>query len=251
EPELHIAPRRLLDSAHGASAAGTSAAGRTSGPGASASPSLALATLLAQQAARDTPESAFAQLFSLWGAHFQPGPGADPCAQAADQGLACYEQKGSLAQLRLYNRPAILLLEDDAGAPHLVVLRGLDDERARVQVGGRTQFVSIAELSRYWFGDFTLLWQPQMRDVRALHPGMRGAEVLQLRQDLQRLAGGAAAGAPAGGDLYDGTLSQMVRDFQRRHRLSVDGVAGVQTLVVLNSATAKPDSPLLSAAHGS
>ncbi|MGH8260437.1 MAG: peptidoglycan-binding protein [Steroidobacteraceae bacterium] len=44
-----------------------------------------------------------------------------------------------------------------------------------------------------------------------------------------------------------------MRDFQRTHRLAVDGVAGVQTLVVLNSATAGPHTPVLLAAnvHGS
>ena len=242
-------------------AAGTPAAQAGSSPGPAGTAGrpapVPLGTLLAQRAADATAESAFARLLGLWGAHFSAG--ADPCTQAADQGLSCYAQKGSFAQLRLFNRPAILVLNDDTGTAHHVVLTALDDERARIEVGGTTHSVSIAELSRYWFGDFILLWQPPTRDVRVLAPGMRGAEVLQLRQDLQRLAGGAgvggagagrAADADAGADLYDGALSQLVRDFQRRHRLSVDGVAGVQTLVVLNSATAKPDSPLLSALQG-
>ena len=78
-----------------------------------------------------------------------------------------------------------------------------------------------------------------------------GSEVLQLRQQLNRLSGGSAV--PNAGDVYDGALSQLVRDFQRAHRLTADGVAGVQTLVVLNGALAKPDSPQLAAlpAHGS
>jgi hypothetical protein len=43
-----------------------------------------------------------------------------------------------------------------------------------------------------------------------------------------------------------------VRDFQRGHQLSVDGIAGVQTQIALASAVAGPDAPLLSAAqpHG-
>ena len=58
-----------------------------------------------------------------------------------------------------------------------------------------------------------------------------------------RLSGKATPDSTS--DVYDGELSQLVRDFQRAHRLNVDGVAGVQTLVVLNSALAKPDSPQL------
>jgi general secretion pathway protein A len=160
-------------------------------------------------------------------------------------------QKGSLAQLRLYNRPAILMLTDDADAPHQVVLTGLDDEHAHVDIGSDRQQVSIGDLSRYWFGDFILLWRPGTHDPRALSPGMHGAEIRELRQDLTRLSGKSAPVDVS--DVYDGELSQLVRDFQRAHRLTADGVAGMQTLVVLNSALAKPDSPQLASLpeHGS
>jgi general secretion pathway protein A len=209
-----------------------------------------LAALLASHAAQTTPDAAFGRLFAIWGARYTAGTG-DPCAQAAAQGLECYVQKGTLAQLHLYNRPAILMLTDDADGAHQIVLTGLTDERADIDLGGSTQQVSIGDLSRYWFGDFILLWRPGTRDPKPLAPGMRGSEVLQLRQQLNRLSGGSAV--PNAGDVYDGALSQLVRDFQRAHRLTADGVAGVQTLVVLNGALAKPDSPQLAAlpAHGS
>ena len=60
-------------------------------------------------------DDAFAQLFGLWGAHYVAGD-TDPCTQAAQQGMECLVQRGSFGQLRVYNRPAILLLNDDAGA---------------------------------------------------------------------------------------------------------------------------------------
>lgn len=37
----------------------------------------------------------------------------------------------------------------------------------------------------------------------------------------------------------------MVRDFQRSHRLVVDGIAGVQTQLVLDSAIGVPGTPTL------
>ena len=210
---------------------------------AASAPGSALGALLAQHAAATTPDAAFGQLFSMWGAHYRAGT-ADPCTQASAQGLECYVQKGTIAQLRLYNRPAILMLTDDADTAHQIVLTGLDDEHAHVDIGGLAQQVSIGDLSHFWFGDFILLWRPGTRDPKALGPGMHGAEVLELRQQLARLTGKPA---PAGGasDLYDGELSQLVRDFQRAHRLTADGVAGVQTLVVLNGALARPDTPQL------
>jgi general secretion pathway protein A len=205
-------------------------------------PPPSLGALLARHAADTTPDAAFGQLFSIWGAHYTAGT-ADPCTQAAAQGLECYVQKGSIAQLRLYNRPAILMLTDDADGAHQVVLSGLDDQHADVHIGSDPHQVSIGDLSRYWFGDFILLWRPATRDPKPLSPGMHGVEIRQLRQELTRLSGKATPDSAS--DVYDGELSQLVRDFQRTHRLNVDGVAGVQTLVVLNSALAKPDSPQL------
>ena len=212
-----------------------------SSPGAAGT---SLGSLLARHASDTTPDAAFNQLFSMWGAHYKTGT-ADPCSQASAQGLECYVQKGTIAQLRLYNRPAILMLTDDADAAHQIVLTGIDDEHAHVDIGSNAQQVSIGDLSHYWFGDFILLWRPGTRDPKPLSPGMHGAEVLQLRQQLTRLTGKAAA--PGASDVYDGELSQLVRDFQRAHRLTADGIAGVQTLVVLNGALAKPDSPQLAA----
>jgi murein L,D-transpeptidase YcbB/YkuD len=53
-------------------------------------------------------------------------------------------------------------------------------------------------------------------------------------------------------DVFDAELTQLVRDFQRQHRLTVDGIAGVQTQIALATLVAGPDSPLLYAAdtHG-
>ncbi len=233
-----------------ANSAAAASAPVVSMPRAAPEPQPPLGALLAGHAAQTTPDAAFGRLFGIWGAHYQAGA-SDPCAQAAAQGLECYEEKGTIAQLRLYNRPAILMLTDEQDGAHQVVLSGLDTEHAEVDIGGEPHPVSIGDLSRYWFGDFILLWRPGTHDPRTLSPGMHGAEIRQLRQQLWGLTGKAAPGNPS--DVYDGELAQLVRDFQRAHRLTADGVAGVQTLVVLNSALAKPDSPQLASLpeHGS
>ncbi len=209
-----------------------------------------LVALLAQHNADTDPDNAFNKLFGLWGAHYVAGS-VDPCTQAAKQGLECLTQRGSFGQLRLYNRPAILLLNDDTGMSHQVVLTGLTDERAQVELGGQRHEVGIGELSRYWFGDFVMLWRPGTTHVKPLSVGMRGDEVRWLRQSLQRLSG-AAPSAPVS-DLFDAELGKLVMEFQRHNRLLVDGIAGVQTQIVLASAVAAPDSPLLRTdpTHGS
>jgi general secretion pathway protein A len=208
-----------------------------------------LAQLLAQHTGETDTDGAFGKLFALWGAKYQPS-GTDPCTQAAGIGLACIAERGSFGQLRLYNHPAILLLHDVVGATHQVVLTALDDEQARLDIDG-VRSVSLGELSRYWLGDFVMLWRPASSPVKALSSGMRGEQVRWLRQSLQRLHG-VQADAPVS-DVFDAELAGQVREFQRLHQLAVDGIAGVQTQIALASAVAGPDAPLLSVAdthHG-
>jgi general secretion pathway protein A len=207
-------------------------------------PAPQLAELLTRHAAETDTDSAFARLLALWGAKYQPNS-TDPCSQATQQGLECVTERGSFGQLRLYNRPAILMLSDPAGTSHQVVLTALDDQQARIELGG-TRSVGLGELSHFWLGDFVMLWRPASSPVKALSAGMRGAEVRWLRRSLQHLHG-VADDAPVT-DVFDAELTGWVRDFQRRHQLAVDGIAGVRTQIALASALGGADAPLLSAA---
>jgi peptidoglycan hydrolase-like protein with peptidoglycan-binding domain len=91
-----------------------------------------------------------------------------------------------------------------------------------------------------------MLWRPASSPVKALSTGMRGAQVRWLRQSLEQLRGVHSDAAVS--DVFDAGLASEVRDFQRQHQLTVDGIAGVQTQIALAAAVAGPDSPLLSAA---
>ena len=205
-----------------------------------------LAALLARYSSDTTTDAAFTTLFGLWGVHYSVD-GTDPCTQATQHGLACLSERGTLGQLRLYNRPAILMLTDSAGGSHEVVLTRLDGERASVDLGRSTHQVGDGELSDYWMGDYVMLWRPEAAPVQTLSAGMRGAKVLWLRRSLEKLAGVSDPG-PAN-DLYDASLTKLVRQFQLSHRLTVDGIAGLKTQVALAGALASPGSPLLTAAH--
>ena len=218
-------------------------------PAASATPPLpTLAQLLSAHTAQTDTDGAFGKLFELWGVKYQTD-GTDPCTQAMHVHLECLAARGSFGQLRLYNHPAILMLSDSSGSSHQVVLTGLDDEHARLDLGG-PQSVGLGELTHFWLGDFVMLWRPASSPVKALSAGMRGAEVRWLRQSLQRLAH-LESGAPAS-DVFDAELTALVREFQRQHQLSVDGIAGRETQIALAAAVAGPGVPLLSAAdsHG-
>jgi general secretion pathway protein A len=201
----------------------------------------ALGPLLAKDAAAASADAAFGSLFSLWGAAYQPG-GVPACDQALSHGLSCVWQRGSLAQLKLINRPAILSLVDAGGASHQVVLTELGDGGAKLLFGGGEQRVPIAELADYWFGEFLVLWRPQAAGQRPMRAGMRGDDVRWLRQGLEQVSGLPASGD---GDYFDAELQRLVESFQRSRRLAVDGIAGLQTQLALDAALREPGAPTL------
>jgi general secretion pathway protein A len=197
--------------------------------------------LLTDQAGRTNTETAFAQLFNLWGGKFDAARGR-PCDQAQEQGLECVYQQGSWGQLRTLNRPAILTLIDDAGNAHQVVVAGLEADEVKVSLPDATHDISIASVSRLWYGDYLILWRPQVAAPRALSAGMQGAGVRWLRSSLNTVHGRSEQSSS---DYYDEELVRMVEDFQRQHRLNVDGIAGVQTQIVLDTLNNSGGAPLL------
>jgi general secretion pathway protein A len=236
------------DTVPGRSAAGApatpAAPGTAAGPAAivRTPPLASLGELLMRNQALTGADTAFTQLFGLWHAGYRAG-GIDGCTQAERAGLACLAMRGSAAELRLMKRPAILMLTDAAGTPHQVVLTGLDDERAELRIGDGGALVGIADLARYWFGDFVLLWRPAAPVVKDLAAGARGPAVRALRAQLAQWGGQAenAAASP----VFDAALTRQLEEFQRRHHLPVDGVASLETQVVLDAEVAAPGAPLL------
>ena len=198
--------------------------------------------LLAQYDGETDPDNAFNKLFALWGIRYVAG-GVDPCTQALHSGLECLTQRGSLAQLRLFNRPAVLNVIDSSGHAHQLVLAGLDDEHAQVDLGGAQREIGIGDLSRSWFGDYVLLWKPAGGGSEPLALGARNARVTWLRDSLLRV-NGMPVENPAN-DRFDAALVTLVEDFQRKNRLAVDGIAGVQTQVALDAALNDATTPFL------
>jgi general secretion pathway protein A len=193
-------------------------------------------------------DRALGGLLALWNGNYVAGA-SDGCAQAHAQGLECVSMRSSLAQLRELRRPAILLLEGSGGAGYQVLLTGIAAQTAQLRIGTRSLNVAIADLSQYWFGDCVLLWRPALSPVVQLRPGMHGPAVRALRAQLLQ-ASGAAAGSTGSagtndGASFDAALSKLLEEFQRQHHLAVDGIAGVETQLLLDALLAAPGTPLL------
>ncbi len=221
-----------------------STAGRAlTGPIVSGPVVTSLAGLLQRPNLRDSSDAALNALLKLWAA--QPSAdGSDACSAATRQKLECVSLRSTLAQLRELNRPAMLVLSDEKRRVHQVVLTQLDDEHAWLRVGAQDFYVSIADLSRYWFGDLVLLWRPPAATVNRLTRGSRGPAVQQLRARLLRWSGVPPSAAPLS-NLFDDDLQQRVEQFQLAHHLTADGSAALDTQLLLDSVLAAPGSPQL------
>ncbi|HZX24217.1 MAG TPA: AAA family ATPase [Woeseiaceae bacterium] len=198
---------------------------------------------------RDNPEAtdsvrAFAALFDIWTAGYDPEAGA-ACNQAGRQGLQCLFQRGTWNTLRQFDRPAILTLTDEDAADHRVVLASLNEETGVILLGGQRYELPLAEIGNYWYGDFVLLWRPPFGDVVAYQYGMRGDGVRWLRRSLSEIQGQPVGDEDEDSDYFDRDLEQRLREYQRSQRLQVDGIAGQQTQILINSDLGLAQTPRL------
>jgi general secretion pathway protein A len=197
------------------------------------------AFLAAHSASTDT-QSAFMSLLSLWQVELEIGSAAPPpCEQVSVLGLECHADKASFAELRVYNRPAIVTLALPDGTSRQVVVTSLDDQHAVVQAGQDSFAADVVDLARLWLGDYLILWKPPLNPSSLIRPGSHGPEVLWLRSRLGDLI---AAPQP---DLYDMQLSRAIAQFQQAHHLAADGLAGTRTQLVLDGSYKMAVGPLL------
>ena len=186
--------------------------------------------------------AALATLLELWAIPWSGTRGA--CEEARLAGYECLGQRGSWNSLRQFDRPAILTLTDSRGDPHDAVLIAINGEQAELSIAGVTVTHTVDEISELWFGQFLILWKPPNGASEALGPGSRHPNVVWLRESLASIDPRYRA-EPLRSDSYDPALESRVRDFQRDHRLVVDGLAGRQTQIIINSLTAADDVPRL------
>ena len=188
-------------------------------------------------------ESAIATLFGLWSLTY-PGSPQNICAHLESTGYACLSQRGSISSLRQLDRPAVLTLTDSRGVSHRVVLTALRGDQAELSIAGVAVSHPVATVANAWFGQYLLLWKPPNGRLMALGLGVQDGNVVWLRQSLAAIDERYRA-EPTDLDVFDASLEQRVRAFQRDHRLDVDGLAGQQTQIIINSLLALDGTPRL------
>jgi general secretion pathway protein A len=190
-----------------------------------------LAALLADPAAVSDGETVFSSLFALWRVDYGALAGKTACERAQNADLRCLYASGTWNSLRQYNRPAVIELYDAAGERRHVLVSELKDTEVALELGASRQWFALTEVDRHWLGKYLLLWKEPEVARTNLRRGMRGESVNWLRKALARYNDQPV---PAGaGDLFDAELEQQVQEFQRRHRIPADGIAGRLTLMQL------------------
>lgn len=194
-------------------------------PVSTASPGAIPATLLRDE------KQAWRELARAWNA--DPGE-ANPCPALVRDSLACFTRVTPLALVRQLDRPGIVVLDRDRGAPSYAVLTAIGDRTATLAAGGTVQTVTLAALAERWNGEWATLWRTP--------PGLDGRTGDRSSPELTRWVGRQLSAAGLADEAVP--LRARIRSFQVAQGLPADGVLGPMTLMQLNRA-AKVDEPRL------
>ena len=190
------------------------------------------------------PESdALRLLLMRWGVEVESLPAGDPCGRVASFGLRCESGRGDLDDLRLFDRPVLLRVQDAEGARRFLALSALDESFGTLALAGGDELAPLDRLESVWTGDYILVWQPPPTGSTLIGPGTSGESVRWLRDLLAKVP---ASGLPASdSNYYDAELTRSVRAFQASRGLITDGIAGPRTLIQLHNAVDLPGVPRL------
>jgi general secretion pathway protein A len=194
-------------------------------------PAVTLASLFADPAVAVDTDSAMKALFARWHLDYAAFPGATGCERALHAGLHCLFKTGTWNNLRRFDRPAVIELQDVSGNKYHALVTALTPQGVRLAFGEREYEFAVGEVDRYWYGQYLLLWKPPMPVGQTLRLGERGEAVVWLRDALARYRGEPLALQPS--ELFDHELQSQLIEFQQRHALVPDGVAGALTLARL------------------
>ena len=204
----------------------------------------ALGAWLADPGHPSDTDTAFGTLFSLWSVRYSPGGNA--CHEAQDAGLRCLYRRGTWNNLRGFDLPAIVTLTGADGTAHQLVLTHMDGSDVTLRAGSASARFPLSEVEPLWYGEFLVLWRPDAHAPDPLAPGMSGAGVTWLRNQLAALQHTADSGSSA----YDASLTAAVKRFQTEQHMQADGIAGEETLMRLSTALAAPGTPRLAETEG-
>ena len=189
-------------------------------------------------------EQAMQVLIRRWGIDVQDLGGGDPCIRVASLGLRCEREQGRLSHVRYFDRPVLLRVRDQGGAPRFAALGALDASLATLDLAdGGSELVPVEGIESVWTGDYIVVWQPPPTGAPLIGPGAAVDSVRWLRRQLAALPGSGLTDTQTG--RFDAALESALRQFQASQGLVADGIAGPRTLIALSNSIASVGVPHL------
>ncbi len=188
-------------------------------------------------------QRAMTLLLRHWALDLPSGVAGEPCDLAERHGLLCKTGVAGRQQIQRYNRPALLRIKNSAGQTGHILLTGLGEHQAELDDGDSRVRVPLQQLSPQDKFEYLLLWRPAPGRLTLIGANTEAEGIRWLREQLARLPDAR----PVAGESsrYDQDLRDRVKDFQASQGLLVDGVAGPETLIHLNTQSARADIPHL------
>ena len=191
---------------------------------------------------------AFDVLFKQWNIPYNYAHYVNACQQARTKELRCLKGPGSLHELIRLNKPAVLKLHDGKGRDYYGTLIALDGKAATIVLANSTRRVGVNEITKRWYGDYTLLWQHPGEYRNAVKPGYSGPEVEWIDRRLLMFEGKKPTTVK--GQAYNGELVNRMKRFQIAEGIIPDGIVGPQTFIHLANAAGENGPVLMKKSEG-
>ena len=154
------------------------------------------------------------------------------CSNLTASNYRCEKQvAASWQDLTVFNRPAVITLISPAKLTRYAAVLSISDTEASLYSGGAIYSVNLESLGKLWTGDFEFIWKPPVHYKSRIAKGDSGPMVNWLATQFSRIDGQQEALTD---NVFNESLERRVKIFQSDHQLTVDGVVGLQTLLVLN-----------------
>ncbi|MGE7139358.1 AAA family ATPase [Luteibacter sp. NPDC031894] len=156
------------------------------------------------------------------------------CDATIFPGFACVSGRGSLDQLRRFDRPLVLEL-DDANAKQQVLLVGAGTDAVRLYLGGKYVDLTREAFQHVWNGRFYAVFRVDPAMPAKLSRGDSGNGLAWI---LARLPANPNANATTP-TTFDSSVEARVLAVQQRFGIAADGVVGPETMFALSSLEAE------------
>lgn len=176
---------------------------------------------------------AFGAVLKQWDIPYDP-ENRDICGQVQVRGMRCLQGSGEIKNLIGMDRPAVLKLYDEEGREFFAALTGLDEQTVSLIIAEEPRKVDPKEIEKWWYGEYTVLWQPPAGFRIGFQPGSSGPEVRWIEKQLALIHGTEVPQEK--NTLYTDSLVKQVKKFQILSGLVPDGIIGSQTMIHLANA---------------